>query len=275
MRKCACLVLSVLPLLAQSNPELTRLYDEDQKERQNWQSMTQDQIDAMSRRDTVRRKRAAELLQSGAVKTGEDYEHAAFLFQHGAEPSDYLLAHILAMTAVGVESKRSPWLSTATLDRYLHSIGKPQIFGTQLDAGIPFDKSLVPDSVRKANCVPSVADQGRMVDAVAKKQPMPMVSPCSPQLDAILVKWSITERMPDGTFTQAVLNLSDADQTLTENGKKADVQKLTIGAREMRFQVDGREFHGAIEGELMSGTFTLTNGSTGRFVGLSSLPAKN
>lgn len=48
MRKSACLLLMALPLLGQSNRELTRLYDEDQKERLNWQSLTDAEREAMS-----------------------------------------------------------------------------------------------------------------------------------------------------------------------------------------------------------------------------------
>jgi hypothetical protein len=53
-----------------------------------------------------------------------------FVFQHGSQPDDYLLAHVLAMTARAVEPPCGIWIGAATLDRYLHSIGKAQVFGT-------------------------------------------------------------------------------------------------------------------------------------------------
>ncbi len=272
-------MLIALPLLGQSNRELTRLFEEDQKDRLNWQSLSAAELDTMYKRDTERRKRAAEMVRSGALKTGEDYEHAGYLFQHGAEPADYLMAHILAMTAEAIEPRRNPWLVTTTLDRYLHSIGKPQVFGTQLDSGVPFDKAFIPDSVRAANCVPSVADQARIVEAFAKKQPMPIVDPCGPKTESYVGKWSLTERMPDGTFTTALLFLSapdsDDSDTLTENGKTVDISEVTLGGRNIRFQVEGREFRGVVDEGVMTGTFTLSNGGSGRFVGLAARGAKN
>ncbi len=44
-----------------------------------------------------------------------------------ARPDDYLLAHTLAMIAVAKGDEGSLWIGTATLDRYLQSVGKPQI----------------------------------------------------------------------------------------------------------------------------------------------------
>ena len=48
----------------------------------------------------MRRAQIRSLLAAGAMKTGEDYYDAAFIFQHGEAADDYLFAHVLAMDAV-------------------------------------------------------------------------------------------------------------------------------------------------------------------------------
>ena len=54
------------------------------------------------------------------------------IFQHGTKPEDYLLAHVLATAALRKGgAPLAPGLVAATLDRYLQSIGQPQVFGTQ------------------------------------------------------------------------------------------------------------------------------------------------
>lgn len=71
------------------------------------------------------------MLTQGEVRTGLDYYNAALIYQHGKTPDDYLLAHVLALDAISLGTKEGRWLAAATLDRYLQSIEKPQIFGTQ------------------------------------------------------------------------------------------------------------------------------------------------
>ena len=78
---------------------------------------------------------ARNLLRRGLVQTGVDNRDAAWLFQHGENPKDYLLAHVLAVRAMALGETTASWIAAATLDRYLQSIGKEQIFGTQYSAG--------------------------------------------------------------------------------------------------------------------------------------------
>ena len=85
----------------------------------------------MGAQDEQRRGAVAELLKQGKLHTGEDFEHAAFIFQHGGTPDDYLLAHTLAMVAVARGRSTAIWIAAATLDRYLQNIKQPQIYGTQ------------------------------------------------------------------------------------------------------------------------------------------------
>jgi hypothetical protein len=137
-------------------------------------------------RDAMRRAEAKLLLAAGLLKTAQDFHDAAFIFQHGRDPDDYLLAHILATVAILRGDSSSKWLAAATLDRYLQAIGQKQVFGTQYlsksysyslqhkidstamrsagaheegDTQDPYDGDLVPDSLRSDFCVPDKAAQ--------------------------------------------------------------------------------------------------------------------
>ena len=79
-------------------------------------------------------------------------------------PDDYLMAHTLSMIAVAKGDSSALWIATATLDRYLQSTGKPQIYGTQFKPGKeasqePFNRKLISDSLRHEMGVPSLAAQ--------------------------------------------------------------------------------------------------------------------
>jgi hypothetical protein len=124
-------------------------------------------------RDEARQKQVRGMLESGELKTGTDFREASFIFQHGSKPEDYLMAHILATAALAKGDSESRWISAATLDRYLHAIGQPQVFGTQYHtrkAGEsmtqePFDRALVPAGLRTTLCVPNDKIQAIMLDA--------------------------------------------------------------------------------------------------------------
>jgi len=84
-----------------------------------------------------RRAEIRRLLAKGKITTGEDFSDALLIFQHGQTPDDYLFAHILAVEALIRGGSADKWIAAATLDRYLQSINRPQVFGTQY----PGDKS--------------------------------------------------------------------------------------------------------------------------------------
>jgi hypothetical protein len=139
----------------------------------------------ISARDAARRLRVRQLLDAGELQSAQDFHDAAFIFQHGQESKDYLLAHILAIEAVVRGDGSSKWISAATLDRYLQAIGQPQVFGTQYsdrdfaflsqhkgDAAAiaahkhedgmtqqPYDEHLMPDPIRLSFCVPTRSQQ--------------------------------------------------------------------------------------------------------------------
>ncbi len=85
----------------------------------------------LTARGKARQTKVRALLAAGELKTGEDFHEAAFIFQHGNNSEDCLFAHVLAMGAVLKGSDEAKWVEAATLDRYLQSIGQPQVFGTQ------------------------------------------------------------------------------------------------------------------------------------------------
>ncbi len=146
-----------------SNPEMKRIFDEDQAVRQPGSKIDWSKVGPT---DADRRTATMKLLNEGALHTGDDFIWAAFIFQHGATPDDYLLAHTLAMVAVAKGNSGALWIGTATLDRYLQSIGQKQIYGTQFktpkDAPTtqePYNRTLVSDALRRQLGVPALAAQ--------------------------------------------------------------------------------------------------------------------
>jgi hypothetical protein len=129
----------------------------------------------LNSRDALRRDEVRALLKSGKIRTARDFHDSAYIFQHGQEASDYLFAHVLAVEAVSKGDLSAKWISAATLDRYLQSIGQKQIFGTQYNTKTvasvpssppatvttqePYDRVRLPDSLRLSFCVPNIAQQ--------------------------------------------------------------------------------------------------------------------
>jgi len=147
---------------ASSNPEMTAIFNADQKARQD------PAIDwaIVGPQDEARLKRTQTLLDAGALKTGDDFFNAAFVFQHGGSSDHYLKAHLLATIAVAKGKVGATWIAAATLDRYLQNTGKPQILGTQFHTEAdgrtsqePFNRALVSDALRDALGVPPLAAQ--------------------------------------------------------------------------------------------------------------------
>jgi hypothetical protein len=166
-----------------SQSEIDVLYDQDQKDREGdftSQTMTLEYVTRLQERDSAHRKRVHELLTAGALKSGKDFEKAAFIFQHGEQPDDFLFAHILAMVAVTKGNQGAIWIAAATLDRYLQKVGKSQVLGTQFSSANaspwtqePYDRSLVPDSLRRELRVPDLDEQAKRLAEMKNQQPSP------------------------------------------------------------------------------------------------------
>jgi hypothetical protein len=159
-----------------ANAEMARIYEDDQNIRQNGLA-TRTDWDTIEKADRTRRQRVAVLLAAGALHTPDDYRKAAFVFQHGERPDDYLLAHTLALVAVAKGDQGSAWIAAATLDRYLQSMHQPQIYGTQfLGAGVattqnPYNAQLISDALRAELGVPSRASQADQVKTMRSPAP--------------------------------------------------------------------------------------------------------
>ncbi|MBN8732318.1 MAG: hypothetical protein J0L64_17385 [Acidobacteria bacterium] len=170
------------------NSELKRIYQADQKDRET--PLGSSDWKTVGPRDAARRARVRQLIDKGEVRTGLDYERAALVFQHGDTNDDILLAHVLAVTAIGMGNGEARWLAAASLDRYLHRLGQPQVFGTQLTskdvtqpAGWtmePYNRNLLAPSLLEANCVPDRRDQTERLDAIHRgvDPPAPKHPPC-------------------------------------------------------------------------------------------------
>jgi hypothetical protein len=156
------------------NAQMKAIFDEDQRVRQPGEKID---WSVVGKTDAERREQTRKLLADGALHTGKDFEEAAFVFQHGDQPDDYLLAHTLAMVAVSKGDPTAIWIAAATLDRYLENIKQKQIFGTQYSSSTPsgsqettwtqepYDRRLISDALREQLGVPRQALQTRQLQA--------------------------------------------------------------------------------------------------------------
>lgn len=146
----------------QTNAEMTRMFEADQAAR------TSPNVDwaKVAPEDAGRRKATRVLLDAGELASADDFYHAAFIFQHGDTPEDFLLAHTLATVSAARGKPGAAWIAAATLDRYLQAIGQKQIYGTQYRTPEnaeatqePYDRALISDALRGALGVPPQAEQ--------------------------------------------------------------------------------------------------------------------
>jgi hypothetical protein len=122
--------------------------------------------------DKERLKRTIELHVLGKIISAEDNFHAALIMQHGQKSEDYKLAHQFALKVVELKSnyQHAKWLTCATEDRYLRSLGKPQVWGTQRKIGDngwtlePFDRNVKSDKQRTEHGVPVLANLKKRID---------------------------------------------------------------------------------------------------------------
>ena len=145
-----------------NNEELTKIYKKDQSDRQakeiDWNLVTP--------RDSIRRMRILEMSSQDLLQTSDDFYHAAMVFQHGTDSTSYKKAICFMKSAIKLDKKRSKWLLAAATDRYLLSVRKPQIYGTQYQKK-PFepwglakmDTTTISDSVRIEFGVRTLSEQ--------------------------------------------------------------------------------------------------------------------
>ncbi|MFH0881374.1 MAG: DUF6624 domain-containing protein [bacterium] len=147
------------------NLTLYDLFQADQDDRRNldWDALTDDQIKTWVMRDRQRMMATDSVLLADSSRlTSDDFFHAAIIFQHGPDSTWYHRANVLCQRALELnpDNEDANWLYAASMDRYLHSVGKPQIYGTQRNFknGIwtvePFDTSAVTDDNRIEHGIP-------------------------------------------------------------------------------------------------------------------------
>jgi hypothetical protein len=159
-----------------NNAELTRLYTEDQADRQG--NMETADWAAISARDTARQERVHQILAEGGARTGDDYHHAAMVFQHGDTDDEIAKAHELSLKAVELDPEHSSarWLAAASKDRLLMRQGKPQLYGTQfrkVDGKWilhEVDPSVTDEERAKWDCPPLATARKRVEEMNASRQ---------------------------------------------------------------------------------------------------------
>lgn len=157
------------------NRELWTLREGDEADRES--EKTGDELKAAIERDRARLARAKEIIAAGGLKTANDYFMAAMLLQHGVAPEDYQKAREIALRAAELDpgNKRATWLAAAAQDRYLWSIGKPQMYGTQFKQvdGVwtvePLDPA-VTDAERAKWNVPPIAEARKRAENMNQKK---------------------------------------------------------------------------------------------------------
>ena len=90
------------------NAELAELFAEDQRDRKEFlkTASSPEGVEALLARDARRLERVKEIYRADELRAATDYYHAAMILQHAGEPNDYLLAHELAIVALGLGDKR-------------------------------------------------------------------------------------------------------------------------------------------------------------------------
>lgn len=116
-------------IYGQDNLELKKMYEEDQSSRKvekiDWK--------VLLKQDSTRRVEVSEMIKQNKISTPMDYFRTAMIYQHGNDSVSYKLAWEYSKKASAMDSNNisARWLSAASYDRYLLSVGKPQIYGTQ------------------------------------------------------------------------------------------------------------------------------------------------
>lgn len=136
------------------------------------------QIDALGEADKKRRQRVLELVSQQKLVTGPDYYHAAMILQHSVEDQHFLVGHVLATIAALKGHEPGKWLFAASLDRFLHRIDRPQIFGTQWRWGSEkprtytmeaYATNLLTDAIRREYNVHTLAEQAKKTEEMNRR----------------------------------------------------------------------------------------------------------
>jgi hypothetical protein len=172
------------------NPELARLYHDDQSDRLTPGGKAIDWA-VVGPRDKARQERVKELYVSDQLNTGDDYYHAAMVLQHGEVPEDFLLCHELCVAAIIKGNKEARWLAAASEDRFLMNIDRPQRFGTQFR------------SVGNTPMTLYKTDEA-VTDALRKPYGVPTLAKSREREKEMNEMWKLQNRTPDPTHASAM-----------------------------------------------------------------------
>lgn len=154
------------------NPELIEMFKSDQADRTNHIDR-----DIRQKNDSLREARVYELLDSNKMHTSLDYENAALIFHHGEDSVAYGMAVKLMKKSIELDSTRNKWFLAALTDRYLLSINKSQIYGTQykrLENKVvvreELDSTQITDAERIEYGVETLAEQREKINNLNRKK---------------------------------------------------------------------------------------------------------
>lgn len=209
------------------NEELQAIYKADQSDRRgniDWEKV--------ARRDSLRRVRVYELLDSGMVITSNDYAAAAMVFQHGGDTLSSGMAVKLMRKAVELDSTRSKWLLAAAIDRDLMRRGKPQIYGTQyrrMGADEPWeryqiDTTQVTDEERQEYGVRTLAQQRERVIMMNKKK-LPALLEEGKSIDDI-IELAKSEDLGNSDFDLSEMGINSFGYQLMAQGRDKEALKI-------------------------------------------------
>ncbi|MGA7462388.1 MAG: hypothetical protein WBW69_19295 [Candidatus Korobacteraceae bacterium] len=146
-----------------------QLFVEDQQDQQiDNESLSRAEQEKLRAQYNRREAELKRLMQSGGVRSAEDFFVAGVILTHSLKPENQLLAH-LAFTAAAFEGNiEAKHLAATSLDRYLTLSQQTPMFGTTFQ--IPYQgwrHEVSPDmndAIRAAFCVPSISQLNRMYE---------------------------------------------------------------------------------------------------------------
>lgn len=111
--------------------ELAELAATDQSDRANYGMLSDDEIKRVMLSDLKQRMRVGELFGDGCMVSSADYMNGAIIYQHGTQPDHFFQAFTWAKRAGELGDAEGKYWAAMAIDRYLVSLGKKQLFGSQ------------------------------------------------------------------------------------------------------------------------------------------------
>lgn len=169
--------------------EINQLEEADQNDREDWNNKTQEEKEHVMLNDLKRRTRVGEIFGEGCFHSAIDYINAAMIFQHGDSPDHFYQAFIWSNKSAQLGIKEATNLAALAIDRYLISINKKQLFGSQAHLFhnsecfcMPPVESSFPDSFRQEFAGFTLNDKINWVASLNEGKSCPILE-CNMPLD--------------------------------------------------------------------------------------------